>query len=883
MRKGGAGVNEFEKVRFCGTFRDYQQRVLDNADKYLKDGKINIVAAPGSGKTVLGLELIRRLGEPCIILSPTTAIREQWGARFRELFLDDESDFKECFSNDLHKIRLINSITYQALYTAIEKVSQSGENEADCSDVDILKTISEYGIKTVCLDEAHHLKNEWQRALEKFVGVLESDVKIISLTATPPYDSQGSEWNRYVNVCGEIDEEIFVPELVAQETLCPHQDYVYFNYPTLAEAKIFVEHRGNSALALSELKGFEALQSVFDSLNTKFEYEKLFANVKEYVALLVLFENFGYKIDKKLVRVLTAKSGLPEFDLSYAETAIQFLLDGDLLSAEQKEELQGVLKKYSVYDKRRITLALNEKLKRTLVSSVGKLESIRQIAGSEYEAMGPALRMLILTDYIKKESIEKIATEDSFNSVNVVSIFETLRRANDSVNVAVLSGSLVILPDSVDLSSVKHKKQRIAGTRYCTVEISGSNHDSVTFVGKLFERGEIQILVGTKSLLGEGWDSPCINSLILASFVGSFVLSNQMRGRAIRIDKTDPQKTANIWHLVTVEPEYLFKDNALEQMKEYVKRNSGVLTSWDFEMLKRRFEAFMGPNYSNGKIENGIQRLTAIAPPYDKAGIERINNQMLALSRNRSAVREQWKNEVAEAKIEIEIETSVPKKKRVPAFTFYNFALLVMLFSIEGSLIRSLLQSAEQLINSFNGLLFIVIEALIFFAFYLLIKKILLHFNPARFMKALGIAVYKTLRECDMISGYSRVEVDQNKDLSMVNIVLRNATIRDQNVFNTAITELLSPIENPRYILIKKGFLRKYNYSYSFACPAIIGKKKEHVEVLAKELKHGLGSFAAVYTYREDGRKLILKCRRKSYVTYNQKMIDKKYKVSRWE
>ena len=27
----------------------------------------------------------------------------------------------------------------------------------------------EFGIKTVCLDEAHHLKNEWQKALEKSI------------------------------------------------------------------------------------------------------------------------------------------------------------------------------------------------------------------------------------------------------------------------------------------------------------------------------------------------------------------------------------------------------------------------------------------------------------------------------------------------------------------------------------------------------------------------------------------------------------------------------------------------------------------------------------------------------------------------------------------
>ena len=78
------------------------------------------------------------------------------------------------------------------------------------------------------------------------------------------------------------------------------------------------------------------------------------------------------------------------------------------------------------------------------------------------------------------------------------------------------------------------------------VEFAGSTHAAVEFVGDLFEKGEIQILVGTKSLLGEGWDAPCVNSLILASFVGSFVLSNQMRGRAIRIDRNNPPMVSYI-------------------------------------------------------------------------------------------------------------------------------------------------------------------------------------------------------------------------------------------------------------------------------------------------------------------------------------------------
>ena len=81
------GMRDFKGVKFLGEFRTYQQRVLDSSDKYLKNNKIHIVAAPGSGKTILGLELIKRLNSPCIVLSPTNTIRYQWGDRFESMYL----------------------------------------------------------------------------------------------------------------------------------------------------------------------------------------------------------------------------------------------------------------------------------------------------------------------------------------------------------------------------------------------------------------------------------------------------------------------------------------------------------------------------------------------------------------------------------------------------------------------------------------------------------------------------------------------------------------------------------------------------------------------------------------------------------------------------
>ena len=82
-------MNYSRIMSFRGQWRNYQARVLKNADRYIRDGRIHIVAAPGSGKTTLGIELIGRMGEPALVLAPSITIREQWVARIVEGFLQE--------------------------------------------------------------------------------------------------------------------------------------------------------------------------------------------------------------------------------------------------------------------------------------------------------------------------------------------------------------------------------------------------------------------------------------------------------------------------------------------------------------------------------------------------------------------------------------------------------------------------------------------------------------------------------------------------------------------------------------------------------------------------------------------------------------------------
>ena len=622
----------YNNVKFKGNFRSYQQRILDSADLYLTDGKINIVAAPGSGKTILGLELIRRLGKPCIILSPTTTIRDQWGERFKESFLPDDYNINEYVNYDLNKIVLINSITYQALYSAMNRISSSsGDEIVDYSNIDLFKLIKEKEIKTICLDEAHHLQNEWQKALEKFIKALDKDITIISLTATPPYDANTTEWQRYISICGEIDEEIFVPELVKQGTLCPHQDYVLFNYPTEDEVKSFKEYKEKAFLVIDEIGKLDYIIKINQLLNINYQnmLMDIYANVKEYIALLILFNYYEYPVNNRLVKILTDVNHLPNINLHYAEVAIQFLIDSNLLNKEEKNILLKLLKENSLYDNKQVNLDLDEKLKRRLISSLGKMDSISKIVDSEYASLKEKLRMLILTDYIKKESLTKVGFDDSIDNVSVVSIYEVLRKKKD-IRIAVLSGSLVILPNIV-IEEIKNKydlsSKILENTEYSVVNFKGTNKDKVKIVSNLFEDGLFNILIGTKSLLGEGWDSPCINSLILASFVGSFMLSNQMRGRAIRINKKDPDKVSNIWHLVTIEPDYIFEENKVKKIGIFLSNPKNIIQSIDYETLVRRFDCFMGPSYDSNSIESGIDRVSVIKPPFDKNGIDTINKE----------------------------------------------------------------------------------------------------------------------------------------------------------------------------------------------------------------------------------------------------------------
>lgn len=883
---------DFTKImEFQGTWRTYQARVLANANKYIEDGKIHIVAAPGSGKTTLGIELIRRSGLNTLILAPSITIREQWVSRMAEAFLKEGLSITDYVSQDLRHPKAITVATYQALHSAMtkykgildetgitagslesdDKLFANETEEVDYSGFDVVATMKEAGVKLICLDECHHLRNEWWKALEEFKEAVGTE-KLIALTATPPYDSTPALWKRYMDMCGEIDEEITVPELVRDGSLCPHQDYVYLNYPTeeeMAEIQKFKERSKQMQDFLLSDENFVKALMTHKGLRGLYNEEELLAEGNYLVALLVFLQEKHISFPEAIKRTCKI-SAVPSLTVGWLEQLVQGFLYDDAdayeVTKEYREWLADELKAAGVIEKKKVSFVASESVQKLLTNSKGKCNSIRDIVMSEYQNIGPGLRMLILTDYIRKEYEKSIGLpEAEINALGVLPFFEQLRREGTIIKLGVLCGTIVIIPASAKEALIEAVGDSgkvnfspigsLPETEYLKVTAVGDNHFLTSAVTDIFTQGHMQVLIGTKSLLGEGWDSPCINSLILASFVGSFMLSNQMRGRAIRVFKADPNKTSNIWHLVCMMPENLVG----------AKKASDEEESADYQLLCRRMENFLGLHYTEERIQSGMERLSILQGPFSKERVAQINEEMLALSRDRDPLRQRWQQALVDIKkMEIMDMTEVAGDPVSQTMTKKGKKDLVLagVGTVAGAVIATVLPVLGLPIAG-ASLAYGVSK----FPKY---KKVE---TPEKRLQTVGEGIYQALRQMNLLEDSKCKVVVELSNKNRMNVFLVGGTGHDKLLFAKCVQEFFSAVNDQRYLLVKT----KRTDPDSFYCvPECFAKRKEDVETFYSFLKPYIGPYDLVYTRNEKGRAILLEGRMKAVADAKEKAIAMK-------
>ena len=901
------------QLSFKGQWRQYQQRVLDKAESFMDDGKIHLVAAPGSGKTTLGIEFIQRFGNPTLILVPTVTIRQQWVDRIKQAFLRDVNQADQLISQDLKKPKVITVATYQALHSAMNQVvgeslledtdDNAEQEHFDFQGFDVRQTFKDLKLGTLCLDECHHLRNEWWKSLEVFRKSF-PNLNMISLTATPPYGGEPALWERYINMCGEIDEEITVPELVKEGTLCPHQDYVYFAFPTKEERKQLDQFEKQKHDFLNKLLADKSFSQFIQSspiLRGQISDDELLSNPKYFSAILIFLRSRELSFPQRFQDLLAAKT-LPTFTLDWYE----ILLNGVIFQVphwfgfteEAFNQLKSDLKANGLIERNQVKLIRNKKQDVLLNQSLGKLNAVRDIFKAEYHSLGNNLRQLVLTDFIRKDfQIHLGDNSAQFTQLGVLSYFESIRREiieqSWTVPMAVLTGSLVIIPTSAK----EHLEQLIPNSRivyddigqlsqddYLKVSISGSHHDLVTALTQLFQDGHIQVIIGTKSLLGEGWDAPCVNSLILASFVGSFMLSNQMRGRAIRVWPKNPDKTSNIWHLVSINlsPRKWYESQTVEEKYAEINELQLYELSPDLDLLNRRMTQFLGLHYQEPTIESGIDRLDLNQITFSRKGLEKLNQNAITLSQKRQELKDRWQQALPLYE-EMEVVNQIEVDKQFLPLVYLNDWMKAFLISQALAATFFIIDLGRYLIvgKSFDQSLPIFLLALLVLAIFW--GRYFIYKSPYKRLEIFGKAIHQALLDSGQIeTKESAPRVVKDSKQAIYNaIYLKGASMREKEIFAQTMTEFFAPIENQRYIL--KACHKVKDQTEFFAVPSMFEKRKADAESFLRHMQKSLGKYDLIYTRSVQGRPILLEARIKALGNKQERTVTHKKVMSTLE
>lgn len=906
-------MTEFpSNIKFKYRWRKYQQRVLDELQDHLTDGHLHVIAPPGSGKTVLGLEVAIRLNKPTLILAPTIAIRNQWIHRFCELYLFTNQT-PEWISRDIRNPKFLTVATYQGLHAACNNWKLEEEFETDEEETDengngkttnqnldeIVNGLKAQHIKTIVVDEAHHLKNEWWQTLTKLKEKLSPT--IVGLTATPPYDVTITEWQRYIDLNGPVDTEISVPELVIEGDLCPHQDYVYFTLPTENENQNIVDFRLHIEKLFLEIKHDETIIKAIEQhpiwQNPTAQLDWIYDNLSYYSACLIFLNANEKEIPKTHLEVIGDHTfKIPKLDYEWIEILLDFYLyiekDHFKPFEEHQKALENRLRRYGAIERRQINFSHNKRVTGFLTSSISKLKGIKEIVDFEYKQLGSQLRLVILSDFIRKEFFVNAPENNlELNKIGIIPIFEKLRRENtDNKRIAVLTGSLIILPAAAfPVLEAKAAESGIANINSSPVAFDNQyvviqqneqiRNDIMHIVTQIFQDGEIEVLIGTKSLLGEGWDAPAINSLILASFVGSFVLSNQMRGRAIRTQNGNDNKTGNIWHLVCIDP-------------------TSPTGGDDFDLLKRRFRSFVGVSFrAEPGIENGIGRLNLPENIHHKEVAEKKNAEMFSYAGDRDSLKQRWKTalETGVTLVE-EIKIPFPEEKEYKAVKsmYLNKTIRNLLATLVSGIVGFAYESLQNLVRAARNIKSIQ-DLLVFLTVFGAIGMVIfgrLTFKTLRLylkyrdiskdIQQIGVALLQSLIKAGVIkTDHSQLKVEASVDnWGSIYCHLEGGTTFDKSTFINALREVIAPIDNPRYVILRKNrllqFIKQKDYH---AVPEILGRNKQMAEYFKQQWEKQVGSCDLIFTRTLDGRKILLKSRVKALAA---QLDDKVEHVNKW-
>jgi superfamily II DNA or RNA helicase len=700
-------VGSFAGWAFNGSWHRYQRLALDAFERDREGGRSQtlIVAPPGAGKTLIGLEVIRRLGVPALFLCPTQTIAGQWQEK------------QELFGGTREAVRVL---TYQALCQAEDPGEllrgiaerQWAEERAHATGSDAAAVLGETrawsgaagdrreqelgrivarlkrqaaagglrelsadellsagarrrldelrhaGVTTVVLDECHHLASLWGALLAVILAEL-APSHVVGLTATNPSELSAEQAALYTQLLAEVDFTILTPAVVREGHLAPYQELVQLCEPLASEREwLAARHERFNGLLLDldeppaelglsvwllarlrERRGTDGSQMSWAQLARR---QPRLAD-----AGLRWLHHVGESVPDGAPRGEAQRAPLDIEDwvtLLGDYTLACLHSSSDPVAADRFARLQAALGDLGYTVTRQGIRHAGTEVDHVLLNSAAKPLAACDILATEIDSRGDALRAVLLCDsqhgptqsadsplalsgggrglLAAVSADERLAilrpaliTSDTFDVAT-----DELAWWTDRLARLVNADQLTMPADGFECES----QNGVAVLRHANSEFSSRRWtDRAT---RLLSAGEIRLLVGTRGLLGEGWDCPQVNVLIDMTDVAADVSVRQMRGRSLRLDPAQPDKLACNWDIVCVASD-LGRGRA------------------DYDRFVRRHLHIHAP-CEDGTIESGPSHVHPTLSPYAPPATDvfaTINDEQRHRAADLAGARERWR------------------------------------------------------------------------------------------------------------------------------------------------------------------------------------------------------------------------------------------------
>jgi hypothetical protein len=281
---------------------------------------------------------------------------------------------------------------------------------------------------------------------------------------------------------------------------------------------------------------------------------------------------------------------------------------------------------------------------RVLARSESKARAAAEILAAESAELGSRLRALVLCDFEDAGGMTSMSLGTDLADVLPAGsggtrlVLETLLAdpRSAALDPVLLTGRRVACGRDTALHLIDWLRTAEPGLELA-ITTWGDGVDEITggarwearryvpLVTRFHAEGGSRCLIGTRALLGEGWDAPAVNVVIDLTAATTPTSVVQARGRGLRRDHGWPGKVADNWGVVCVTGDH----------------PKGAA---DFDRFARKHDRYFALAAS-GDIVSGVAhvdpRLSPYAPP-PEAEFDALNAGMLQRAGQRDAARERW-------------------------------------------------------------------------------------------------------------------------------------------------------------------------------------------------------------------------------------------------